>query len=172
MKVNEAILTGGLAARLARLAATSLATALLAGCNLLSVGYGHIDTYAAWQAGEYFDLDSHQRQEFKARFDRLHAWHRTEQLPDYAKFLAASGARIRNGVTSDDGEWIARGIEERYRALVKRSADDAAAMLMTITPAQMESLQRRWEKDNARYAREHKVNGTPSEQRQAASSAS
>ena len=152
---------------LVRLAVPGLCAAFLSGCNMLSVGYGHIDTYASWQAGEYFDLDPTQKQEFKARFDRLHEWHRTEQLPDYAKFLASSGSRIRNGVTSEDGEWIAKGIETRYRSLVTRGAEDAAAILMTITPAQMESLQRRWNKDNARYAREHKVNGTPAEQRQA-----
>ena len=166
MSTNGTILTGGYGA-LARLAAAALGAALLAGCNLLSVGYGHIDTYAAWQAAEYFDLDPSQRQDFKARFDRLHEWHRTEQLPDYAKFLASSGSRIRHGVTTDDGEWIAKGIESRYRSLVTRGADDAAAILMTVTPAQMESLQRRWSKDNARYVREHKVNGTPGEQRQA-----
>ena len=152
---------------LVRLAVPGLCAAFLSGCNMLSVGYGHIDTYAAWQAAEYFDLDPAQRQDFKARFDRLHEWHRTEQLPDYAKFLGSSSARIRNGVSTDDGEWIARGIEDRYRALVKRGADDAAAILMTVTPAQMDALQRRWSKDNARYVREHKVNGSPAEQRQA-----
>lgn len=165
--MDGTFLQGGLTRALARVTAPALSLALLAGCNMLSVGYGHIDTYAAWQAAEYFDLDAAQRQDFKARFDRLHEWHRTEQLPDYAKFLGSSGARIRDGVTNGDGEWIARGIEDRYRALVRRGADDAAAILMTITPAQMEALQRRWNKDNARYVREHKVNGTVAEQRQA-----
>jgi hypothetical protein len=164
--MDGSIFQGGLMRALAR-GVAPLCLALLSGCNLLSAGYGHMDTYAAWQAAEYFDLDPHQRQEFKARFDRLHEWHRTEQLPDYAKFLAASGSRIRNGVTKDDGEWIARGIEDRYRGLVTRGADDAAAILMTLTPANMEALQRRWAKDNARYAREHKVNGSPAEQRKA-----
>ena len=165
--MDGTFLRGGLTRALARIIAPALCLALSAGCNMLSVGYGHIDTYAAWQAAEYFDLDAAQRQDFKARFDRLHEWHRTEQLPDYAKFLGSSGDRIRNGVTTDDGEWIARGIEDRYRALVRRGAEDAAAILMTITPAQMEALQRRWNKDNARYVREHKVNGTVAEQQQA-----
>jgi hypothetical protein len=165
--MGGSIFDGTLMRARARLAAAGLCLALLSGCNMLSVGYGHIDTYAAWQAAEYFDLDPAQRQEFKTRFDRLHEWHRTEQLPDYARFLGSSSTRVRNGVTNDDGEWIARGIEDRYRALVKRGADDAAAVLMTLTPANMEALQRRWVKDNARYAREHKVNGSPAEQRQA-----
>jgi hypothetical protein len=165
--MNGSIIHGGPLGALARAAATALALALLSGCNMLSVGYGHIDTYASWMAGEYFDLDPQQKQDFRTRFDRLHEWHRTEQLPDYAKFLASTSARVQKGVSNDDAEWIAQGIEGRYRSLVKRGADDAAAVLMTITPAQLEALQRRWEKDNARYKREHRVNGTAAEQRQA-----
>ncbi len=165
MKVS--IIHGGLLRALTRAVAPALGLALLSGCNLLSVGYGHIDTYASWMAGEYFDLDPHQKQNFNSRFGRLHEWHRTEQLPNYAKVLASAGSRIRNGVTNEDGEWIAQGIEQRYRTLVARGADDAAAVLMTITPAQLESLQRRWNKDNARYVREHRVNGSVAEQQRA-----
>ncbi len=167
MIMTGSIIHGGWLRALTRAVAPALGLALLSGCNLLSVGYGHVDTYAAWQAAEYFDLDPQQRQEFRTRFDRLHEWHRTEQLPDYARFLASAGGRIQKGASYDDGEWVAQGIEDRYRALVGRSADDAAALLMTITPAQLQSLQRRWEKDNARYRREHRVDGTLAEQRQA-----
>ena len=165
--MKSSIIHRGPLRALTRVAATALGLALLSGCNMLSVGYGHIDTYASWMAGEYFDLDPQQKQDFRTRFDRLHEWHRTEQLPDYARFLASTSARVQKGITNDDAEWIARGIEERYRGLIKRGSDDAAAVLMTITPAQLEALQRRWEKDNARYRREHRVNGSAAEQRQA-----
>lgn len=161
------IFHGGLFHALTRVVAPALCAALLAGCNLLSVGYGHVDTYAAWQADEYFDLDPQQKQEFRARFDRLHQWHRTEQLRDYATFLGSASARVQKGLILDDALWITQGVEDRYRALVRRGAGDAAAILMTITPAQLESLQKRWAKDNARYVREHRVNGTVEEQRQA-----
>ena len=151
---------------LARLAPV-LGLVLLSGCNMIGIGYGHIDTWASWQADEYFALDPQQKQDFRARFDRLHEWHRTEQLPNYAAFLNATNSRIKKGLTNEDAAWVAQGVEERYRVLVRRGVDDAAAVLMTITPAQIESLQKRWEKDNARYVREHRVNGSPAEQRQA-----
>jgi hypothetical protein len=152
---------------LARLVAPAFCAALLSGCNMLSVGYGHIDTYASWMADEYFDLDPQQKQDFRSRFDRLHEWHRTEQLPNYASFLGSTKGRIQKGITVEDGKWIAQGIEERYQTMVNRGANDAAAVLMTITPAQLEALQRKWDKENARYRREHKVGGTAAEQREA-----
>jgi len=167
INMGDAVFQGGMARGLARLAVPVLSLALLSGCSLLSVGYSQIDTYAGWKADEYFDLDSRQKQEFRTRFDRLHEWHRYQQLPDYAAFLGSAGGRIQKGVTHEDTMWIAQGIEERYRVLVRRGSDDAAALLVTITPAQLEALQRRWEKDNARYVREYRVNGTVEEQRQA-----
>jgi hypothetical protein len=161
------IFYSGMMRALARLVALPICAALLSGCNMLGVGYGHIDTYAAWTAADYFDLDAQQKQDFKTRFDRLHEWHRAEQLPNYAKFLASANSRIHKGLAAEDVNWITQGVEERYRSMVRRGSEDAAAVLMTITPAQMESLQKRWSKDNARYAREHRVSGTPAEQRQA-----
>jgi uncharacterized protein DUF6279 len=140
----------------------------LAGCNVLYLGYSQLDTYATWYADEYFDLDLRQKQEFRTRFDRLHAWHRYEQLPDYAAFLAETKSRVERGLTRSDFLWVVGGVQERYRAIVRRSADDAAAVLMTITPEQLNLLQRRFDKDNKRFAREHRLDAGIEERRRAA----
>jgi len=140
----------------------------LAGCNLLYLGYSQFDTYAAWMADEYFDLDLRQKQEFRTRFDRLHAWHRYEQLPDYAAFLAETKTRLDRGLTPPDFLWVVGGVQERYRTIVRRSADDAAAVLATITPEQLQTLQRRFDKDNKRFVREHRLDASVEEQRRAA----
>jgi hypothetical protein len=154
--------------RLARLLAGALACALaLAGCNLLYLGYSQLDTWAAWSVDEYFDLDLRQKQEFRTRFDRLHAWHRYEQLPDYAAFLTDAKARVERGMNQGDFFWAVAGVQERYRTIVRRSADDAAAVLVTITPEQLDTLQRKWEKDNRRFAREHRLDASVEEQRKA-----
>jgi hypothetical protein len=46
-------------------------------------------------------------------------------------------------------------------------ADDAAAMLATVTPAQLEALQRRWDVDNRRFIREYRLEEGLEEQRKA-----
>jgi hypothetical protein len=153
--------------RFATILGMALCLAVAAGCSLLRVGYGQLDMFAEWTANEYFDLGPQQKDEFRARFARLHAWHRYEQLPDYAGFLDAAAGRVRKGVTQEDAMWIANGVEERYRVLIRRSADDAAAMLMTVTPEQLDTLKRKWSKENARFAREQRVRGSPEEQHRA-----
>ncbi len=140
--------------------------AMLGGCSLLRMGYGQFDTYAAWTADRYFDLDTGQRQEFLRRFDRLHEWHRYEQLPEYVAFLAETKVRVQKGIAREDAPWVTEGVRARYRAIVRRMADDAAALLMTVTPAQLEALRRRWDRDNRSFIREYRLEDGLEEQHQ------
>lgn len=133
---------------------------LLAGCSMIRVGYGHLDTYAAWKANEYFDLEAHQKDEFLRRFNRLHEWHRYEQLPEYAAFLVQTRKRLERPLRPDDVEWFVDGIRVRYARIVSRAADDAAALLFTIQPAQLDALHQQWEKDNRRFVREYRLAGS------------
>ena len=148
-------------AALLRAASAVLCLALAAGCTLIRLGYGQIDTIASWNANDYFDLNVDQRQEFSRRFDRLHEWHRYEQLPDYAAFLGATQTRLKKGLTREDVLWVMDGVKARYRTLVRQGADDAAMLLMTVTPEQIETLKKRWEKDNQRFVREYRLKEGP-----------
>ncbi len=152
---------------LIRTLALALCLTTLGGCTMLRLGYGQLDTFAAWTANDYFDLDAHQKQEFITRFDRLHDWHRYEELPEYASFLNAARDKVQKGLTRDDMLWFSQGIQERYRRLVTRAADDSAAILATIAPEQLAALQKRWEKDNRKFISEHKLEAGAEEQRRA-----
>ncbi|HKU72192.1 MAG TPA: DUF6279 family lipoprotein [Burkholderiales bacterium] len=154
-------------AALLRAVTVVLCLAFVAGCTMIRLGYGQLDTVASWKANDYFDLNVDQRQEFSQRFDRLHEWHRIEQLPDYVAFLGATQTRLKKGVTRDDVLWVMEGVKARYRTLVRKGADDAAAMLMTVTPAQIETLKKQWDKDNQRFVREYRLKEGPRERHQA-----
>ena len=145
----------------------TLLLAVLQGCSMVRIGYPQLDVIAAWTADEYFDLDPQQKQEFRKRFERFREWHRYEQLPDYAVFLAEAKARLQKGLMREDALWVTEGVRARYRTLVMYAADDAAAMLMSVTPEQLDALQRRWEKDNRRFAREYRLEASVEDQRRA-----
>jgi hypothetical protein len=150
---------------LVRASMLALMLAALAGCSMMRIGYPQLDTIAWWTADEYFDLDVEQKQEFSRRFRRFHEWHRYEQLPDYAKFLAETKARLERGLTREDVLWVTEGVRARYRTLAAYAADDAAALLMSITPEQLATLQKRWERLNHSFVREYRLEASEAEQR-------
>src|SRR5258708_7753751 len=77
-------------------------TLLISGCSAIRIGYNQADTILAWMADDYFDFDAAQKQDFNTRIDRLLKWHRQEQLPDYARFLAEIKQRGQQRLTRDD----------------------------------------------------------------------
>ena len=140
---------------------------LLTGCSTIRLGYSQADTIAAWTADEYFDFDSRQKDEFSSRFERLYDWHRYEQLPEYAAFLGAVKTRLHSGLRREDVFWFLEGLKTRYRLIASRGAGDAAEILATLTPAQLDALQRQWVKVNRKFIREYKLEDTPREQQRA-----
>ncbi len=143
------------------------AALLVAGCSMVRIGYSQLDAIAAWMVDEYFDLDPRQKDQFITRFDKLHEWHRYDQLPDYAAFIGETRLRLQRGLQRDDLLWVVEGVKARYRTIVERGVDDAAALLVTLSPAQLHALQRQWDKDNTRYARDHALDGDTEDRRRA-----
>lgn len=147
----------------------ALSLAVLTGCSTVRIGYTQLDNIALWTADRYFDLDEQQKKEFSMRVRRLHVWHRNEQLPDYAEFLTLAKARVERGLNAKDVHWFLEGIKKRYEIIVNRGADDAAAILLTITPHQLDFVQERWEKLNRRFVSDNRLDSSVEEQRQASS---
>jgi hypothetical protein len=132
-----------------------LLVALLAGCSGLTIGYRNADTLLAWRAQDYFDFDPIQRDAFNARIQRLLAWHRHEQLPEYSVFLNTLINKIRPELKPEDVVWLVDGFKARYRIVVNYGINDAAEMLATLTPEQIIALQKQLDKDNRKFVREH-----------------
>jgi hypothetical protein len=137
--------------------------ALVSACSFTRFGYNQADVAAAWMVDDYFDLTAEQKQDFQKRFDRFYAWHRSEQLPEYAVFMRTARTKVQQGIQREDVLWFVDGMRGRFRTAAQKAAPEAAAFLATLTPAQIETLQRKWDKDNKKYVKEHKVNGTADE---------
>ena len=140
---------------------------LVAGCSALRLTYRQADTLVAWRANEYFDLNPLQKQELNTRLERLHAWHRYEQLPEYAFFMSAAIAKARHRLEYDDVVWFIEGLKARYRVIVNRGSTDAADMLATLAPEQINALQKRWNKVNRKFASAHELDGSVEKRRRA-----
>ena len=150
-----------------RLTLLLLLIALVGGCSALRLSYSQADTLLAWRANEYFDLNPLQKHDLSVRLERLHVWHRYEQLPDYAVFTSAAIAKVRQGLNYDDAVWFIEGLKARYRVIVNRGSADAAEMLATLAPEQINALQNKWHKVNRKFASEHELDGSVEKRKRA-----
>ncbi len=153
--------------RACALAVMVIGTLLLSSCSAIRIGYNQADTILAWMADDYFDFDAAQKQDFNTRIDRLLKWHRQEQLPDYAKFLADIKQRGQRPLTRDDAEWMVDGAKERFRVIARHGTHDAAEMLATLTPENLRALEKQFDKVNQKFVREYKLNGTADDRKRA-----
>ena len=138
--------------------------ALVAACSSFTrFGYNQADTLAAWVADDYFELEPLQKEEFQKRFARIYIWHRHDQLPEYATFLQTAKGRLQKGISRDDVLWFMDGVRARTRTATRQAAPDTATFLATLTPEQIENMKRHWAKDNRKYLKERKLDGTVAE---------
>jgi hypothetical protein len=145
----------------------ALAALLVAGCSALKLGYTQADIILGWRANSYFDLDADQRREFSTRLDQLLAWHRHEQLPDYAQFLTVAIDKAEHGLKTEDIAWLVDGFRARYRIIVNRGVADAAEILATLEPEQLVVLRKQFDKDNKKFISEHELDGSVEKQKRA-----
>lgn len=139
----------------------------VAGCTALRMAYRQADTILAWRADDYLNFDPQQKQDFRARLDRLLYWHRYEQLPEYAVFVNTAVKKGQSGLKGEDIKWFVDGVKSRYWIIIDHGIDDAVEVLATVTPDQIVTMQKQWDKDNRKFARERELNGTPAERRRA-----
>ncbi len=144
-----------------------LVVALVAGCSALRLTYRQADTLLAWRANDYFDLNPLQKHDLDQRLERLLMWHRYEQLPDYAAFTSAASTKARHGLERDDIIWFIEGLKARYRVIVNRGSADAAEMLATLAPEQINALQKQWHKVNRKFANENELDGSTEKRKRA-----
>lgn len=152
---------------LARMLLPAIGVLLLGACSMVRLGYGHLDTAATWMAHDYFDLDAEQRDHFARRITRLHAWHRNEELPDYAHFLKEVQSRAQRGLQTQDMLWLVDGFKQRYARIAARGAPDAADLLATLSSEQITAFRRQIDRDNRRFLDENRTEGSLAERRRA-----
>lgn len=70
----------------------------LTGCNAgARFAYNHLDRLALWKLGDYVTLDAPQKAAFRREFASIWTWHRSTQLPLYARDLRAFAATLEGG---------------------------------------------------------------------------
>ena len=90
----------------------------------------------------------------RADIERLHQWHRSEELPRYAALLEGAARQAPSDLTPDAACAIFDEVRERLDALFVRAEPAIAAIAVDFSPAQFSALERKFAKVNAKYRKE------------------
>ena len=140
-----------LSSRLAQPLVALLVTASLAACGVIKMGYNNADTVVPLWLNRYLDLDSAQKGLVRQRLKSLLAWHRSTQLPDYARLAADLQKRAADPITTADFALLDKEMLRRAETMVEHAIPDAADLLLTVKPEQVKTLQKKFADNDEKF---------------------
>jgi hypothetical protein len=125
-----------------------------AACSTVKLGYNNADTLLLYSLDRYVSLTDEQERMVRQRVGSLMDWHRATQLADYAAFVQHARARLDGDITPAEVLEFNEGLNSRLAALAERAAPDAAALALTLTPAQIDQVERKLVDANVKARRQ------------------
>lgn len=139
---------------------------MLAGCSALRIGYATAPDFLYWWFDGYVDFDDAQTPRAREAIAQWFAWHRRTQLPDYAALLARTQADLGRDTTPERVCALWDEVRSRARVAYEQALPAIAELAVSLTPQQLEHLQARYAKNNAKY-RDEFLQPDPAERRRA-----
>lgn len=137
---------------------------LLGGCSALRLAYDNAEVYVKYRAGQFLDLKGAQDHELAQRIDSFFAWHRSEALPEYARFADEAAKRVGKGVSPADLVWGYDSLVAHARQTMRAAAERVAPLLDRLTPEQVAYMEQGFADENRKFAREN-LRGSEEERR-------
>lgn len=138
-------------AKLLQFAAVWVAVTLLVGCSLVQLAYNNLDWLIPWYVDDYITLRGPQERLLDELVRKELGWHRTTQLPQYAAWLEELSQDVASGFTDARLTQHLDRFEEFRKALMLETATHTAALLATVSQAQVVELFDNFETYNRRF---------------------
>ncbi|WER46241.1 DUF6279 family lipoprotein [Cupriavidus sp. WKF15] len=117
----------------------------------MKTGYQQGDRLAYWWIDHYVDVSGAQEPPMRDAIARFFAWHRQAQLPEISALLTQARDQVQQPVSAPA---IAQ-LRESGLLLARQSFDqaipDVADLLLTLTPAQIDRIERKFDEANTKY---------------------
>jgi flagellar biosynthesis chaperone FliJ len=136
----------------ARIAAALFLACIATGCTKLL--YNRLDTLAGWYLGSLVSLDPEQKRDLRAWLTRTLDWHRASELGRYAEFLHGLTNQIAAPGDRASYERVEKQIEAFGDAVVAQATPEAARMLLKLSDAQLDELDRNLDERSVERAEE------------------
>jgi hypothetical protein len=126
---------------------------LLVGCSAVKLGYNNLDELGYWWIDGYADLGDAQSVQLRNDLARLHAWHRTTELPRVADLLQQVQRAAPADTTAQDVCKLYDQVRQRLDAVSAQAETGAVTLAMSLTPVQIKHIESKFAKGNAEWRR-------------------
>lgn len=120
------------------------------GCGV-KLAYNNLDRLARWSADDYLNLDAAQETFFNAELDVVLYWHRTTELPVYARTVRKLDVALADGATVEEMFVFRQEIEGWWRRILEASLPLMSQLMYSATDAQLDRFTGQVDKDALKY---------------------
>jgi Family of unknown function (DUF6279) len=123
----------------------------LSACSAVRLVYNQAPSLGYWWIDGYTDLNDAQTPVLRRDIDGFFAWHRSSELPMYVNRLQQWQALAVADSNPDLACVQFKQVQTAYLRLIDRSLEPMARLAVTLTPAQLQHLQRHYAKGNKEF---------------------
>jgi tRNA nucleotidyltransferase/poly(A) polymerase len=123
----------------------------LVGCSANRIAFNNAPTLIYYWLDAYFDFDGPQSVDFKASLKELQAWHRQEELPQWAELLKNLQPVVSQEVSAAQVCTLWGFLQQRLQAPVNHLAPALAQLALSLKPAQIEHIAAEFKKRNKKW---------------------
>lgn len=127
----------------------------LYGCSLARVGYDYAPQLTWWWLDGYIGFDKELEPAVKKAINNWYAWHRTAQLPEYAKKLAKIRSQIDGSLTAAQVcSWV-DDFQNTIKPAFAQAAQQATPVVLQLGETQLRQLAQSYAESNDKHRREY-----------------
>ena len=124
-------------------------------CSTLRFGYNQAADLAYWWLDGYVDFNDAQTVLARNAIATWFVWHRSTQLPVYAKLLVSAENEVVTDSTPGQVCVWWDTLSTSLQTSLERAVPAASELVLSISPAQIEHIERRYAKANAEFRDEY-----------------
>lgn len=144
----------------------TLALVLLPGCNAIKLVYNAAPSASYWWLNGYLDFDGTQAAQLREDLDNLQRWHRSTQLPEYARLLQRAQVLVgAERVTPAQACTLLEDARREIGGITVHAETGAATLVRSLTPEQLQHLEAKYAKSNDEFRKEW-LDASPQEVRE------
>jgi Family of unknown function (DUF6279) len=145
-----------------RMVVAVCAALLLAGCSSLQFAYNAAPELTYWWLDGFVDFTNDQKPQVRADIQSFYSWHRSQQLGLYITWLERAQTMAVRNIQADEVCALLDDALDSLDAVAKELEPRAVRLLLSVEPAQVEQLQKQFNKKNRDWRKEWLM-GTPEE---------